>query len=199
MDLVEERLTGPKYQRMSTLDRCVLEENTQLLVRRWKYIRSGSLNDPREVARFFPGQRHLLDILSVVNEEKLIEIADASIPLFGLKLPPANIPNRFTKTNPTALERDTTSENFIALLVRLDGIRTSSAQAAVLYDLSPQQVNLIQHCTPSQLQSLADDPQVGLYPLASDQYFELAGLTEMTTQERTVLAATTRRNRTAYS
>lgn len=193
---VETSQKAVKRMHLPTVDRSIRDENVNALLRRWKLACSDSIDDPRVMNRWFPAQRELFSLLSVLSESQVHQLGDCGVPLFSLRLPSVANEAIFASSTPvTGFEAECHEEAFMALVTRLDGLRTSFTQAATLFDLTSGQANMISRHSPRELHSLAGDPAVLLIPAAADEYFIHAGMSEMTARERTVLAATTRRVR----
>lgn len=154
------------------------------------------MEDPKIMQRWFPGQRELCNILSVLTLDQVEDMADCGLPLFNLRLP-LGINDSFLKqTVPAdAFEAEAHQEVFLALVARLDSLRTSPSSLSMLYDMNSAQANFIGRHSSRELHCLAGDPSVVLVPAVTDEYFVLSAAEKMTARERTVLASTTRRQR----
>jgi hypothetical protein len=178
-----------KAMYLPTVDRSIRDENKSALMRRWGFASSELANDIRICQQWFPGQRALFEVLSVVDESKVAEMADCGLPLFSVRTPMTAQNGVFESHKPKdAFQAEAIEEVFMALISRLDSLRTSHTQATMLYDLSSAQASLISRHSPRELHIIATDPAVILLPT-------VAGTTEMTARERTVLAGTARRKR----
>ena len=181
---------------LPTVDRSIRDENKCALVRRWTFAKSELANDIRVCQQWFPGQRTLLDVLSVLSQEEAIKLADCGLPLFSIRTPIAAQNSEFENHKPKdAFHAEAIEEVFMALISRLDGLRTSHTQAAMLYDLQPTQASFISRHSPRDLHVVAINPSVVLLPNVADEYFVISSASHMTFRERTVLASTSRRKR----
>lgn len=185
-----------KCMYLPTVDRSIRDENKSALLRRWSFAASELSNDIRVCQQWFPGQRTLLEVLSVLSEEEVVELAGCGLPLFSIRTPLAAQNGVFESHKPrSALQAEAIDEVFMALISRLDSLRTSPTQAAMLYDLQSAQASLISRHSPRELSVIATDPVVVLLPAVADEYFLIASASGMTFRERTVLAGTARRKR----
>ena len=181
---------------LPTVDRSIQDENKSALLRRWAFASTDLANDIRICQQWFPGQRALLEVLSVLNEEQVHDLADCGLPLFSVRPPIAAQNDAFESHRPKdAFQAEAIEEVFMALISRLDSLRTSPTQAAMLFDLPSAQASLISRHSPRELHVIATDPAVVLLPTVADEYFLIAATTPMTFRERTVLAGTARRKR----
>lgn len=182
---------------LTTVDKGIRDENMHALARRWKLAQSGLMDDSKMMQTWFPGQQDLFDILSVLTHEQVMRIADCSLPLFSLRLPLGMNDCIFKPYVPKdPFEAEAHEEVFLALVSRLDGLRTSPTSLAVLYDMSPSVANFLNRHSARELHAIAGDRAVVLAPLVADEFFMLASAENMTSRERTVLAGTTRRQKT---
>lgn len=170
-------------------------------MRRWRLVQEGSLEDPKVVARLFPGQRALLEILEVLTEAEVEAVADCGTPLFGLQL-------RCTDYNLQAcagyslrdsIESESASESFLALSARVDAIRTSVQQACLVFNLTVVEASWLSRFCPYELQLLAKDPSMMLTTAVSTEFFLASSICSLNHVERTVLGSVSRRNRAALS
>ncbi|WP_240523426.1 hypothetical protein [Polaromonas sp. AER18D-145] len=185
----------PQTMHLPTVERSILDENTFALMRRWKAATVDPIDDPRIMNRWFPGQRELFRILSVLTKEQVVDLADCRMPLFSLRLPVVSSDGVFRKALPSSnFEAECLEEAALALVTRLDALRTSHTQGRILYDLNSAQANFFSRHSPRELYAVATDPAVGLIPASTDEFFTIAAMSKLTSRERTVLAATTRRN-----
>lgn len=181
---------------LPTVDRSIRDENRSALLRRWYFVASDLANDNRICQQWFPGQRTLLEVLSVLSKEEVFELAECGLPLFSIRTPMVAQNDVFETHEPkNAFQAEAIEEVFMALISRLDGLRTSHTQAVMLYDLQPAQASLISRHSPRELHAIATDPAVLLLPTVADEYFVIASTSHMTFRERTVLAGTVRRKR----
>lgn len=173
-----------------------MDENRSALLRRWSFTSTDMFNDTRICQQWFPGQRGVLDVLSVMDEAQVHEMADCRLPLFSVRAPIAANDGVFTSHAPQSeFHVEASAEVFMALISRLDALRTSLTQAAMLYDLPTSQVSWISRHSLRELQAVASDPVAVLLPTVADEYFVIAATTPMTLRERTALAGTARRKR----
>jgi hypothetical protein len=188
-----------KMKHLTTVDRAVREENMHALFRRWTYAQQDFSDDAKVMGRWFPAQRELFNILSVVDIDQVEEMADCNLPLFTLRLPIAfnemvyQAPAAFGQ--PGQFEIDAHEEAFLALTSRLDSFRTDPTSLGHLYDMPAPQAHALGRMSSRQLHVLAGDPSINLVPLVSDEYFVLTATEQLTARQRTVLASTTRRSR----
>lgn len=185
---------------LPTVDRSIRDENTSACLRRWSYAVHDRGQDVwGQQQQWFPGQRALLEILSVMTRDDVLRIADCGLPLFTIRAPmvgaSAGMPFEFISPQ-DAMHAQATEESFVALLCRLDSMRTSATQAEILYDMPTAYAKFINRHGPHELYSIASDPSVVLLPAVADEYFLLSATTEnLSFRERTVLAGTSRRKR----
>ena len=194
--IISPTIDTAKCMYLPTVDRSIRDENKCALLRRWSFATSELANDNRVCQQWFPGQRTLLEVLSVLSKEEVIELADCGLPLFSIRTPMAAQNGVFESHKPKdAFQAEAIEEVFMALISRLDSLRTSHTQAVMLYDLQPAQASLISRHSPRELHVIATDPAVVLLPTGADEYFVIASASPMTFRERTVLAGTARRKR----
>ncbi|TWO71471.1 hypothetical protein FN976_11180 [Caenimonas sedimenti] len=184
-----------KIRHLSTPDRSVQLENRSALIRRWRLVKKGLLDDPRLINRWFPGQRELLELLDVLDQEEVELAADCKTPLFGLNV-------RCTEFNLDAcanysisdeLESASVQESALSLGARLDMVRTSVQQACQVFDLSFAEANWLQRFCPYEINLLARDPSMVVACMVREEYFVAATTRSLSTVDRTVLARLTRR------
>lgn len=182
--------------RKPTLLRSVMSENRMMLMRRWRLAQGGLLDDEKTITRWFPGQRNLLEMLEAVSEQEVEQMAECTTPLFAVTLPAGIYPGVFQARTPdNELEIQSEDEIFLSLSVRLDSLRLSTSQAAMIFGLTNSEVNRISRFGPHELRALARDPMMHVYPVTSDNYFVAAATRTMTEAEKTVLATVSRRSR----
>ncbi len=184
---------------LPTETRAVRAENLTVLLRRWEIARVLDDIDPRIVARWFPGQRDLLERLSVYSEEDVTAAADCLCPLFTIALlegHPAPGSRPFSTVDPHELGNR--EEVFMALCVRLDAIRTDMEKGCILHDLTASEAGILSASTPHQLKDLAASPGMALNLSASDQYFSAVLAGNMTVGERTRLAFMSKKGRANF-
>lgn len=189
-----------KTRQLPTADRSVRMENRSALLRRWRLLQAGALDDTRVVNRWFPGQRDLLDVLDVLSQDEVEQLADCGTPLFGLQLRCADFDLNACASYSIkeALEVDSVQESFLALSARLDSVRTSVQQACLIFNLSNSEANWLQKFCPQELQLLSRDPSMVLTTAVSKDYFIAAATRSMTAVEKTVLSSVSRRGRPAF-
>ena len=185
-----------KMRHLTTVDRGIREENLNALLRRWTHAQQGYMDDAKVMQRWFPGQRELMCILSAISIEQCEELADCSLPLFTLRLPAGLNEACYKPADATSgFEKEAYEEVFIALMTRLDGLRTQPDSMPMLYDMGNTLANSLGRLSTRQLLSLSSDPSVHLAPAVTDEYFVLSAVEKLNGRERTVLASTTRRQR----
>ncbi len=183
-----------KLKNLSVVDRSIRDENRMAILRRREFAARQIVNENKIVEQCFPSQRALLELLCVLDEEQALELADCALPLFTIRLPFAEHANpKIQSQTQEGVASPSAEEVAMALLSRLDSLRSAHVQAAMLYDLNSAQAAFIGRHTPRELNHIAKDPAVVLLPTVSDEYFQIAATTKMTTRERTVLAGTSRR------
>lgn len=189
------QIISDKTRHMPTADRSVRMENRTALLRRWRLVRSGALDDPRLVNRWFPGQRDLLDLLDVLGQEEVEQLADCGTPLFGpqLRCTEYNLEACASYSIANGLEADSVQESFLALSARLDSVRTSLQQACLIFNLATSEANWLQKYCPQELQLLSRDPSMVLTMAVSKDYFTAAATRSLTAVEKTVLSSVSRR------
>jgi hypothetical protein len=180
---------------LTSMDRDIFEENRQLLERRWQLATTDALDNIKDLERFFPGQRELLDILSVMDLEQVRVMADCGTPLFKINLPatPVDVPYTAPEGKLDQTEEDCANEMFIALLGRLDALRQGGVLARQVFDLSNPQSRFLERRSPREMLAMARDPNLTLRPAVNIDYFYVAATHDLTTRDRTALSMTTRR------
>ena len=180
---------------LPTVDRSIRDENASALLRRWEYALTNPLFDSSACQQWFPGQRPLLELLSVLSKDQVMDIADVGLPLFTVRTPVSSefSTNRSLVPARDLLQQQAAEEVFIALMCRLDSLRTSVTQAQILYDLPPSHATFINRHGPVELRSIASDPSVVLLPSVAMEYFICASSKRIGSRERTVLACASRR------
>lgn len=183
--------------RLPNYTRSILAENKKALMRRWQIARSTEDLDPRVLARWFPEQDHLLELLAVLSEEEMLRIANTQAPLFTMVLHEGLKPATVAAlVQPGELEAANRQEAFMALAIRLDALRTSSEQGCVIFDLSASEGSYLGRMAPHDLWDLAANPALVLVPAASDRFFDVAATRDMTSGERTMYMGMSKRSRT---
>ena len=191
-------LVQPAQSRMmTTLERNIHSENQSALMRRWDLVQSGEIERIRNVDQWFPCQRELLSFLAEVDRDEVLQMADCTMPLFSMRLPVADLEistdGRYAKD---AFEAACAKENFFALLDRVEARRTDAVQASILYDFQGISPKLWNH-VPRELEAIGMESGVALVPCVTDDYFRFAVRSHMSCRDRSILAATHRRNRIA--
>ncbi len=157
-------------------------------------MQSGQLNDPRLEKRLFPNQRDLLQMLDVMTEREVEDLADCGTALFGIELRPTEFSldacAQYVVTDP--LEQAARDESFLALTARLDSIRTSVHQACLMFNLSRNEASWLSTFCPQELQLIARDPAMVLVPAVNPAYFIASATRTLTNVERTVLGSVAR-------
>lgn len=180
---------------LPTIPRSIHLENRSALLRRWRLARSGELSDPRAINRWFPKQRGLFELLAVLDQEDVEQIAATSSPLFGLQI-------RCTDFRLEAcadylindrLEVESVEESFLALSARLDAIKTSMHQACLSYDMTHVEAIWLSRFCPQELRLLARDPALVMVQVASQEFFTAAATRELNAQEQMILCTVSRR------
>jgi hypothetical protein len=176
-------------------------ENTSALMRRWNLLQSGALDDPRVVNRWFPGQRDILEILQVLTLPEVERIADCGVPLFGLQLRCTDfVLDAYAARQVTdPMEQGAVQESFIALMARLDCVRTCFQQACLTFNLTYAEAAWLQRFCAHELQALAHDPSLQLTPLVSTEFFVASATRTFTSVQRSVLGCVSRRARPALA
>ncbi len=183
---------------LPTVDRSIRDENASAILRRWSYAVNECADEGfSRQQQWFPGQRVLLEILSVMTRDRVLRMADCGLPLFTIRTPMVGsssaLPIQLIRPQ-DEMHAQATQEAFVALMCRLDSLRTSATEAEILYDLPSAHANFINRHGPHELHSLASDPSVVLLPAVADEYFLLSATTQhLTLRERTVLAGAARR------
>lgn len=152
-------------------------ENWSLLMRRWEVAQVDAL-DARELRRWFPQQGHLLELLQVCTKEEVERMADTSLPLFGMHLRCTTYSLEACAIQPLQQphEIESANESSIALIARLDAVRTSTAEACTFFGLSLEEAIWLQRFRPQELNLLARDSSMAMVPLASMEYFTTAAM-----------------------
>jgi len=179
-----------------TYERAVRAENVKAMIRRWRISQSSELVDPRVIARWFPGQRNLLELLAVLDEEEVMKLADCSLPLFSLLIHPGLMPSTSAPLiQPGEFEAANRHEAFMALASRVDSIKTSFAEGCVLYDLALPDAVHIRRFGPHELWDIAANPGLVMFPVASDHYFEVAATRDLSSTQKSQLMTMSKRSK----
>lgn len=180
---------------LTSMDRDIFEENRQILERRWQLATSDALDEVKDLERYFPGQRELLDVLSVMDLDQVRVMADCGTPLFRVNLPatPVDVPYVAPQGKLDPIEEECARETFIALLGRLDALRQGPVLARQVFDLSSSQSRYLERRSPREMQAMAHDPNLTLRPAVNMEYFYVAATHDLTTRDRTALSMTARR------
>lgn len=168
---------GMPPEGLRPLERGVYMENQAALRRRWHVAQKLGQLDDRVINRFFPGQRQLLECLSVLDESEVNQVARCSVPLFAVSIICNMGDIAFTRDSDEpkdALERENFHEMLTALSARLCAVHQGAEQAQVTYHLSRQQAAHLTQFTVHQLKWLALQPDAVLRPLAKIEYFMTA-------------------------
>jgi hypothetical protein len=177
------------------IQRSVLHENRAALLRRWRLVRAGALEDPRLISRWFPRQRELLDLLDCLSEEEVETMAHVGHPLFGVSLRCTDFSLDACAAFSTsdALERDSVQESFLALGSRLDAARCDKTKACSTFNMTAAEADWLQRFCPLELHNLARDPSMVLAPIASAEYFMVVATKKLSYTARTLMAIVSRR------
>ena len=182
--------------RLPNYTRSIIAENYKALMRRWQIARSTADMDARLVARWFPEQDALLELLAVLSEEEVLRIADTRAPLFTVVLHEGLKPcTAAALVQPGELEVANRQEAFMALSVRLDALRTSHEQGCVLFDLGSAEANYLARMAPHDLWDLAANPALVMLPAAADKFFTVAASRDMSSAERTMYMGMSKRSK----
>lgn len=166
---------GPEGLR--PLERGVWLENLAAVKRRWRIAQQLDRYDDRVLNRFFPGQRNLLECLSVLDEKEVDRVARCSVPLFAASIicSASDVAiSRSDEEPKDPIERDNFHEVVTALSARLVAVHQSRQQAEVTYHLTRQQAAHLSQFAVQQLKWLALQPDAVLRPLAKIEYFMAA-------------------------
>lgn len=183
--------------RLSTDDRSIRAENLALIMRRWHLAQNGQPENPTVLDRWFPSQRNLMELLSVLDQEEAKQIADCGTPLFSLpRIAHINPADYIGVVTTGVWECGNDEEVYMALMSRLDALRTHRTNAVVNFDLAAAEAQAIAKLSPFELRAVARNPMMVMVPTASDQYFLAAATQALNPVQRTMLATSSRR---AYS
>jgi hypothetical protein len=192
--LMDSRIQGNLH--LPTYERAIRAENLKALARRWHIARSPELVDPRVIARWFPGQRNLLELLAVLSEDEVIRLADCAYPLFSMMIHTGLLPTTSASlVQPGEFEAANRQEAFMALSVRVDSIKTSFDEACVLFDLSMSEAVHVRRFGPHELWDISANPGLVMFPVASDPYFEAVATRDLTASQKTQLMVMSRRSK----
>lgn len=177
------------FQKLLPAERAIATENKEMLLRRWKLAVSGVDLDAHTMGRWFPGQKGLLELLSVLSMDEVLSIAECKVPLFRVKLPLLLEPTEIQiPPSSSDIEEDSRNECYLALLTRADAIQRSKEQAEVRYGFTARHANFLTKHTPRELQWLLGDLAVAVEPAVSQEFFVMAGMTNLPQKARTVFA-----------
>lgn len=181
----------------TTIDRSIRAENKALLLRRWHMAKFAVHENVKTVDRWFAGQRNMLEMLALVDEARVLYMADCGTPLFSVQVPCSFEIMEFPKQQSRDdLEQDGRDEIFMALATRLDALRSTCAQACMLYNLTPLDAQHLMRHGPHELRTMATDPVTKILPAVSDAYYLATANRIMTDAEKTVFASVSRRQKT---
>lgn len=190
MELVD--VPGEEMRHLQVWNRSVRLENLHALMRRWRLARSGALDCMRSTERLFPGQRDLLDLLATCSEREVLQLAESTTPLFGLRLRCTGFLLAGEPGPADAVESACQEESFVALAARLDAVRTDLEQARIVYGLSRAEAGWLSRYCPLELQALARDPSMVLTPAVHWDYFVAAVTRRLSREQRTLFSAVSR-------
>jgi hypothetical protein len=187
------KAAGEELRHLQVWNRSVRLENMNALARRWHLARSGALDNIRAIERIFPGQRNLLDLMATSTEEEVMQMADCSTPLFGLRLRCVDFELR-SMIDPLSdpIEAGSVEESFVALVTRLDAVRTDMGQARIAFSLTKQEALWLSRYCPYELHALARDPAMVLVQAVHWDYFVVAATRSLGRVQRTLLSAVSR-------
>lgn len=143
--MAQMHLHGEDLRRLEVWRREVRLENAAALSRRAELAQEGMLEQqrPSTLQRFFPGQRELLEVLAVASAEEQHRMANCSTPLFALRFRCTSfrldLPGVRGWTD--SLEGASIQETFMALVARLDVVRTGLEQARIVYGMTSEEAN----------------------------------------------------------
>lgn len=174
------------WRRLPLEARAVVQENVRMLTRRWQIANDPwhpANTSPRAMDEFFPGQRRLFEVLSLITLEKAQEIARTKSPLFHLPVTRAisgdsiNFQSTLTPPQP-GNDAERYDEVLDAITTRLDQLRLNRVLAQQTYSITEQEASFLsRHCS-SELRALAADQNSVLRVAASDQFFIYAAFTQ---------------------
>lgn len=189
---------GEDLRHLQVWNRSVRLENLNALERRRRLAQSGALDRLRVTERLFPGQRDLLDLLAVSTEEEVREMADCSTPLFGLKLRcTAFRLDAMPSTPLDTIEAESVNESFMALISRLDAVRTDLTQARIAFGMTRAEAMWLSRYCPHELYALACDPSMVLAQVVNWDYFVAASTRSLGPELRTLFSAVSRTSHAA--
>lgn len=181
-----------EFQHLQVWNRSVRLENLQALMRRWRLVQTGALDEVRCTGPLFPGQRDLLDFLAVATEAEILRIADCAIPLFGVNLRHAQRELGHFGEPPGALQLESGEESFLALAARQDAVRTNTVQARIAFGLTRAEAMWLSRFCPHELYALARDPAMVLRQAVHWDYFVAAAAGRLNRSQRTLFSAVCR-------
>jgi hypothetical protein len=171
-------------------------ENAATLSRRWDLAREGALDNlrPSTLQRFLPGQRDLLEVLSVTREDELARMGNCATPLFTLRFRCTSFRLVLPGVRGWAdsLEGATVQETFMALSARLDVLRTGLEQARIVYGMTGEEANWLSKFSVHELWALAHDPSMVLVPAVHSSYFLTTLTRDLAPPDRARLSLVTR-------
>lgn len=191
MDLVT--VPSEELRHLQVWNRSVRLENLNALARRWRLAQSGALDNVRATERLFPGQRNLLDLLAVSTQEEVMQMADCATPLFGLKLRCTDFKLDSMPGRPAdPIEAESVEESFVALVARLDAVRTDMGQARIAFSMTKAEALWLSRYCPHELYALARDPAMVLAQVVHWDYFVAAATRSLGPELRTLFSAVSR-------
>lgn len=184
-----------QIQQLPNYVRSIRTENLKAMVRRWDLARRTELIDPRVLSRWFPGQRGLLEMLAVMTEQEVVRIAASNSPIFTLTLHAGLSPaTSATLLQPGEFEAANRHEAFLALMTRRESVIENADQAIVQYDLSTADTKVLAKYESHELWDLSANPALVMQPVASDQWFMVAAMRDLTVAQRTLYLGMSKRS-----
>lgn len=181
-------------QHLPNYVRSIRTENLKAMARRWELARRNELIDPRVISRWFPGQRGLLEMLAVMTEEEVARIAACNCPIFTLALHAGlNPATSASLVQPGEFEAANRQEAFLALMTRRESVIENPDQAIVQYDLTTSEAKVLAKHESHELWDLSANPALVLQPVASDQWFMVAAMRDLTVAQRTLYLGMSKR------
>lgn len=179
----------------TVLSRTVLTENERLLERRWRIAQADPFEFDKDAEYWFPGQRTLFNILSVISLERVQEIAKCRRALFQVRLPVdfKGLPVKLPKPD-NELARESIDEILVALLDRRHALCSSPDEGRVVYELTGGQAALLLRLTTVELQDLAADLYLKMEAAVNNEFFYLVADQSFTLSETSVLGTTMRKS-----
>jgi hypothetical protein len=186
-------------RQLPTIQRSIVLENRGALMRRWRLARQGAIQDPRLLNRYFPKQRALFELLGVMEQHEVEQMAGAPTPLFRVNLRCTEFLLEAVPDHPITdpLEQAAVEESFVALSARLDAIKTSSQQACLLYDMTSVEASWLSRFCPQEVKLLARDPSLVLVQAATDEFLTASATRKLTSKEQVMFSSVSRRTQAA--